>query len=40
VYYGIVEPTLSTRAHDALQSARSQQEWNLYLLASPDFNYR
>jgi uncharacterized protein (DUF1800 family) len=40
VYYGIVEPTLSTRTHDALQSARSQQEWNLYLLASPDFNYR
>ncbi|HTC45131.1 MAG TPA: DUF1800 domain-containing protein [Steroidobacteraceae bacterium] len=40
VYYGIVEPTLSMRTHDALQSARSQQEWNLYLLASPDFNYR
>jgi uncharacterized protein (DUF1800 family) len=40
VYYSVVEPSLSAPTRNALQSARSQQEWNLYLLASPDFNYR
>jgi uncharacterized protein (DUF1800 family) len=40
VYYSVVEPSLSAATRNALQAARSQQEWNLYLLASPDFNYR
>jgi hypothetical protein len=40
VYYSVVEPSLSAPTRYALQAARSQQEWNLYLLASPDFNYR
>jgi len=40
VYYGVMAPALSAPTRTALQSARSQQEWNLYLLASPDFNYR
>jgi uncharacterized protein (DUF1800 family) len=40
VYYGVLEPSLSAPTRNTLQLARSQQEWNLYLLASPDFNYR
>jgi uncharacterized protein (DUF1800 family) len=40
VYYSVVAPSLSTQTRNALEAARSQQEWNLYLLASPDFNYR
>jgi hypothetical protein len=40
VYYSVVAPSLSAPTRNALQGARSQQEWNLYLLASPDFNYR
>jgi uncharacterized protein (DUF1800 family) len=40
VYYGVLEPSLSAPTRNALQRARSQQEWNLYLLASPDFNFR
>ena len=40
VYYGVLEPSLSAQTHSALERARSQQEWNLYLLASPDFNFR
>ena len=40
VYYGVLEPSLSAHTRTALQGARSQQEWNLYLLASPDFNFR
>ncbi|MGC1457115.1 MAG: DUF1800 domain-containing protein [Steroidobacteraceae bacterium] len=40
VYYGVVAPLLSAPTRNALETARSQQEWNLYLLASPDFNYR
>jgi uncharacterized protein (DUF1800 family) len=40
VYYGVVEPALSARTRNVLQSARSPQEWNLYLLASPEFNSR
>jgi uncharacterized protein (DUF1800 family) len=40
VYYSVVAPLLSAPTRKALESARSQQEWNLYLLASPDFNYR
>jgi uncharacterized protein (DUF1800 family) len=40
VYYGVLEPSLSVQTRNTLQTARSQQEWNLYLLASPDFNFR
>jgi len=40
VYYEVLEPSLSTQTRTALQGARSQQEWNLYLLASPEFNSR
>jgi uncharacterized protein (DUF1800 family) len=40
VYYGVVEPALSAQTRNALQTARSPQEWNLYLLASPEFNSR
>ena len=40
VYYGVLEPSLSTQTRNVLQRARSQQEWNLYLLASPEFNSR
>jgi len=40
VYYAVVEPALSAQTRNALQTARSPQEWNLYLLASPEFNSR
>jgi uncharacterized protein (DUF1800 family) len=40
VYYGVLEPSLSAQTRSALERARSQQEWNLYLLASPEFNSR
>ncbi|HEY6454879.1 MAG TPA: DUF1800 domain-containing protein, partial [Steroidobacteraceae bacterium] len=40
VYYAVLEPSLSAQTRNALRRARSQQEWNLYLLASPDFNSR
>ncbi len=40
VYYGALQPLLSVQTRRALEGARSQQEWNLYLLASPEFNSR
>jgi uncharacterized protein (DUF1800 family) len=40
LYFTAVEPLLSTNARTALDRASSQLEWNTYLLASPDFNYR
>jgi uncharacterized protein (DUF1800 family) len=40
LYFGVVEPFLSVNARNALDHAGSQLEWNTYLLASPDFNYR
>ncbi|HTV79873.1 MAG TPA: DUF1800 domain-containing protein [Steroidobacteraceae bacterium] len=40
VYYSVVQPSLSAQTRSALQRARSPQEWNLYLLASPEFNSR
>ena len=40
VYYQAIEPTLSTRTRAALAQATSQTEWNTFLLASPEFNYR
>jgi len=40
LYFSAVEPFLSTNARTALERAGSQLEWNTFLLASPDFNYR
>jgi len=40
LYFAAVEPYLSTNARTALARAASQLEWNTFLLASPDFNYR
>jgi uncharacterized protein (DUF1800 family) len=40
LYYDAIEPYLSPATHDALAKATSQQEWNSFLLASPDSNYR
>src|SRR5882757_9459044 len=40
LYFAAVEPFLSSSARTALDHAGSQLEWNTYLLASPDFNYR
>ncbi len=39
LYFEAVEPFLSARTREALARASSQQEWNTFLLASPDFNY-
>ena len=39
LYFEAVEPFLGARTKDALTRAVSQQEWNTFLLASPDFNY-
>jgi uncharacterized protein (DUF1800 family) len=39
LYFEAVEPFLGARTRDALARANSQQEWNTFLLASPDFNY-
>jgi uncharacterized protein (DUF1800 family) len=39
LYFEAVEPFLGARTKDALARANSQQEWNTFLLASPDFNY-
>jgi uncharacterized protein (DUF1800 family) len=40
LYYDAIEPTLSSATRDALAKATSQQEWNTFLLSSPDLNYR
>ncbi|TAA40141.1 DUF1800 domain-containing protein [Pseudoxanthomonas winnipegensis] len=40
LFYAAIEPTLAPATREALAKARSQQEWNAFLLASPDFNYR
>ena len=40
VYYDAFEPRLSAPTHQALERATSQVEWNTFLLASPEFNYR
>jgi uncharacterized protein (DUF1800 family) len=39
LYYEAVEPFLGAGAKAALAHANSQQEWNTFLLASPDYNY-
>ncbi|NII72912.1 uncharacterized protein (DUF1800 family) [Dyella sp. SG562] len=40
LYYDAIDPHLSVATRDALGKAASQQEWNTFLLSSPDFNYR
>lgn len=40
LYYDTFDPYLGTSTRDALAKATSQQEWNTFLLSSPDFNYR
>jgi uncharacterized protein (DUF1800 family) len=39
LYFELVEPILAARTRDALNRASSQQEWNTFLLSSPDFSY-
>jgi uncharacterized protein (DUF1800 family) len=39
LYFEAVEPFLKQSTRDALNRANSQQEWNTFLLSSPDFNY-
>jgi uncharacterized protein (DUF1800 family) len=39
LFYDIVDPYLSSQTRTALQKANSQQEWNTFLLAAPEFNY-
>jgi uncharacterized protein (DUF1800 family) len=40
LYYDAIEPRLSPATRKALAEANSQQEWNTFLLSSPDLNYR
>jgi uncharacterized protein (DUF1800 family) len=39
LYFESVEPFLQAHTRDALNRASSQQEWNTFLLSSPDFSY-
>jgi uncharacterized protein (DUF1800 family) len=39
LYFEALEPFLASRTRNALDLANSQQEWNTFLLSSPDFNY-
>ncbi|MBV8036802.1 DUF1800 domain-containing protein [Roseateles sp.] len=40
LYYDGIAPRLASATQQALTQATSPQEWNTYLLASPDFMYR
>jgi uncharacterized protein (DUF1800 family) len=40
LYFDLVESSLSPTTRQAFERAASQQEWNTYLLASPEFNHR
>jgi uncharacterized protein (DUF1800 family) len=40
LYFELVESSLSATTRQAFERAASQQEWNTYLLASPEFNHR
>ncbi|WP_449640778.1 DUF1800 domain-containing protein [Pseudomonas sp.] len=40
LFYDAFAPNLSAATKTALDQAGSQQEWNLFLLSSPDFNSR
>jgi uncharacterized protein (DUF1800 family) len=39
LYFEALEPFLAAGTRTALNRANSQQEWNTFLLSSPDFNY-
>jgi len=39
LYFEAIEPYLAARTKDALNRANSQQEWNTFLLSSPEFSY-
>jgi uncharacterized protein (DUF1800 family) len=39
-YFAAIEPLLAKQSREALARANSQQEWNTFILASPEFNYR
>jgi uncharacterized protein (DUF1800 family) len=39
LYFEAFEPFLAPNTRTALARANSQQEWNTFLLSSPDFNY-
>jgi uncharacterized protein (DUF1800 family) len=39
LYFEAVEPFLALHTREALNRANSQQEWNTFLLSSPDFGY-
>jgi uncharacterized protein (DUF1800 family) len=39
LYYEAIEPFLAANTRTALDQAGSPQEWNTFLLASPDMNY-
>ena len=39
LYFEALEPSLAARTKTALDRANSQQEWNTFLLSSPEFNY-
>jgi uncharacterized protein (DUF1800 family) len=39
LYFEAVEPFLLPKTREALNRANSQQEWNTFLLSSPDFSY-
>jgi uncharacterized protein (DUF1800 family) len=40
LFYEVVEPHLSPATREALDRAASQEEWNTFLLASPELNHR
>lgn len=40
LYYDVVQKTLSPATRNALEQAYSPQDWNAYLLSSPEFMYR
>jgi uncharacterized protein (DUF1800 family) len=40
LYFDSIEPRLTKTTLAALDRSTSQQEWNAFLLASPEFNYR
>jgi len=40
LYYEAVAPALDSPTRSALEAAKSPQEWNMFLLASPEFMYR
>ena len=39
LYFEALEPFLTANTRSALARANTQQEWNMFLLSSPDFNY-